>query len=176
MANIVKNEVKYNHFFDEKTKRHKINGFQSVLHCHHYTSLYTQLALDAGEAQLLKECSRESFRQVLTEYFGQNSDLTTIQAKMDVGCQYFSLVGLGKLKAVFLGDESGLFELPYSHTDSGWLKKWGQHDRPVNYISAGFIEALAEAVLELPAKSFEAIETQSIVMGAETSTFKLIRR
>jgi len=176
MATVVKNIVKYDHFFDQKTKRHQINGIQSVLHCHHYTSLYTQLALDAGEEILLKDCSREALREVLDKYFADNHNIVTTQDKIEIACQYYSLVGLGSMKVVFLGDYSGKVEVLSSHTDDGWMKKWGEYDKPVNYITAGFIEAMFESVLDKPAGSFNAIETQSIVMGADISIFKITRR
>lgn len=176
MAIVTKNEVKYNHYFDRQSKRHSINGVQSVLHCHHYTSLYTQLAMDAGETELLKECARESFREVLDSYFVDNPEVDTVPSKIEIACQYYALLGLGKMAVHFLGTESGEVELLSSHTDSGWMKKWGQYDKPVNYITAGYIEALFESVQCIAPRSFNAIETQSIVMGSETSQFKVTRR
>jgi hypothetical protein len=176
MATVKKNEINYKHYFDRSTKRHRINGIQSVLHCHHYTSLYTQLAIDAGETGLLKECARDSFRKVLDTYFADNPGINTIQAKVEIGSQYYSLLGLGKMVIKFLGDFSGEVELLNSHTDDGWIKKWQKYDKPVNYITAGFIEALFESVLGMPERSFETVEIQSIVMGAKTSVFKVARR
>ncbi len=176
MTTIIRNEVKYNHQFDPKTKRHTINGVQSVLHCHHYTSLYTQLAIDANETDLLEECARESFRHVLDAYFKDNPDIDTTVKKVQIGCQYYALLGLGRMVVHFLGSESGEVELLSSHTDDGWMKKWGNYDRPVNYISAGYIEALFESVLGTRPGAFKAVETRSIVMGAQTSLFKVTRR
>lgn len=176
MPSVMKNEVKYSHYFDQKTNRHYLNGILSVFHCHHYISLYTQLAVDAGETELLKECSRESFREVLDNYFQQNPETNTLQAKLEIACQYYSMLGLGNMKVLFLGDHSGEVDVPSSHTDNGWMKKWGQYDKPVNYITAGYIEAMFEVVLGVPAQTFEAVETQSIVMGAATSKFKVVRR
>ena len=176
MAIVAKNEVAYNHYFDRKTKRHTINGIQSVLHCHHYTSLYTQLALDAGETALLKDCARQAFHTVLEKYFTDNPSVATVKERVEIGCQYYALLGLGKMQVLFLGTESGEVELLSSHTDDGWMKKWGEFDKPVNYLSAGYIEAMFETILGLEAGSFSAVETQSIVMGAATSKFKVTRR
>jgi hypothetical protein len=176
MALVTNTEVKYDHYFDRGTKRHTINDMQSVLHCHHYTSLYTQLAIDSNETELLKECARDCFRKVLDTYYAANPDIDTVQAKAEIGCQYYSLLGLGKMVVKFLGTESGEVALLSSHTDDGWKKKWGEYDKPVNYISAGYIEAMFESVLNLPAKSFKAVESQSIVMGSEFSKFKVTRR
>lgn len=176
MAEIIKNKVKYNHYFDKKSKRHYLNGQQVVFHCHHFTALYTQLAIDAGETELLKDCSREAFRTLLDSYFAENPQIATIQDKIEIACQYYALLGLGTMKVKFIGDFSGKVEVSSSHLDSGWIKKWGNYDKPINYITGGFIEAMFESVLNLPAKSFNAIETQSIVMGSETSTFIISRR
>jgi len=176
MAVVVKNEVKYDHFFDAQTKRHQINGVQTVLHCHHFTSLYTQLAIDSNETDLIRDCARDSFRTMLDKYFADNPDIESIQDKIEIACQYYALIGLGKMKVNFLGDESGEVELLSSHTDAGWMKKWDKYDRPINYITAGYIEALFGAILGVEGGAFEAIERQSIVMGAETSLFNVVRR
>jgi hypothetical protein len=58
--------------FDSKRMRHYINNELSVLHCHHYASLFSQLADDAkllhGD-KLLKQASEESFYPVLVDYY-----------------------------------------------------------------------------------------------------------
>jgi hypothetical protein len=176
MATVVKNTVKYEHYFDPSTKRHHINGIQSVLHCHHYAALYTQLAIDANETALLQECARNSFREVLKNYLAENPDVDIVAKKVDIACQYYALLGLGKMSVIHLGEDSGEIELLSSHIDDGWKKKWGEYDRPINYISAGYIEALFEEVLQTEAHAFSVSETQSIVMGADTSTFSIVRR
>ena len=176
MSVVVRNEVAYDHDFDPKTKRHSINGIQSVLHCHHYTSLYTQLAIDASETELLQECARDSFRSMLDNYFSRHGEVDSLKKKIEIGCQYYSLIGLGMMRVNSLGNDSAEVELLSSHTDDGWKKKWGTYDKPVNYITAGFIEALLESCLMLPAHSFSVQETSAIVMGAKTSTFKASRR
>jgi hypothetical protein len=176
MTIVNKVDIIYDHVFEPSTKRHRINGLQSVLHCHHYTALYTQLAVDANETELLAECARETYSMMLANYFANHKELDTLAAKVDIACQYYSLVGMGKMVVNFLGEDSGEVELLSSHTDVGWIKKWGTYDRPVNYITVGFIEALFEVVQGLAPRSFKAVEKQSIVMGAETSVFNVFRR
>jgi hypothetical protein len=175
MATFIRNELKLDKKFNPKTKRQYLNGLPFVLHCHHYTSLYTQLAMDASETDLLKESASESFYELLTDYFCKN-DVKTVSDRVDIATQYFAVVGLGKLKVQNLNDHSGTVELVKSHVDDGWIGKWGKYDKPINYIGAGFIEAMFEAVLDEPINSFAANESQSIVMGAETSIFKVVRR
>lgn len=175
MAIVKRNEIHFKHTFDRITKRHAINDIQSVFHCHHYTSLYSQLALDADETELLKECARESFHMVLEKYYADNPDIDTVQSRTEIGCQYYALLGMGTMEVIFMGIDSGVVDVPTSHTDEGWIKKWGKYDKPINYVTAGFIEALFECALGLEPKTFIATETQSIVMGAEISTFKVTR-
>lgn len=175
MATFKKNVLVLDHIFDNQRKRHYLNGHLSVLHCHHYSSLYTQLALDSDETELLAQSSEESFYDLLVDYFDKYN-LTSIEERIESACQYYAAVGLGKMQVNYLGNDSGEVELLASHVDSGWIKKWGKYDAPVNYIGAGYITAMFSAVFDESKKTFKANEVQSIVMGAETSIFKVVRR
>jgi hypothetical protein len=162
------------HHFDSQHKRHFLNAHPIVMHCHHYGALYTQLALDAKETKLLAEVSEDTFFNVLNDYFSQNQ-LHTISQRIEIACEYFSAFGLGKMQINYLGDNAGEIELLSSHIDQGWIKKWGCYDAPVNYISAGYCSALFSSILNQPVRTFKTKEIQSIVMGAETSLFKVER-
>jgi len=175
MAVFKNNELILEHSFDRSTKRHYLNGQVSVLHCHHYSTLYTQLALDAQKTALLAESAEEAFYEYLAEYFDKHN-LAAIATKIDIACQLYAAIGLGKMRVNYLGDDSGEVELLSSHVDSGWIKKWSTYDAPVNYIGAGYITAMFSAVLAEQRNAFQANETQSIVMGAETSIFNVVRR
>ena len=107
MSEMLAHEVVYDHVFDRETKRHYVNGTLTVLHCHHYLTLYTQLAIDAGETALLQESARESFKRMLVRYFEDNLEGAPFEEKLDTACRYYSMLGLGKMKPVFVGDESG---------------------------------------------------------------------
>ena len=150
MAEMLAHEIVYDHIFDPTTKRHYLNGTLTVLHCHHYLSLYTQLAIDAGETELLKESARESFKKMLTKYFDTHLGGAPFEEKVEAGCEYYAMLGLGKMNPVFIGEESGEIELTASHTDAGWMKKWGNYDKPVNYVTAGYIEAMFELLMNTP--------------------------
>jgi hypothetical protein len=162
------------HRFDPHTRRQTINGLSSVIHCHHYSTLYTQLALDAKETGLLTEAAEDTFYDMLQCYY-QRHALTTLEARIESACQYYSALGLGLMQVHCLGDDSCEVELYTSHVDSGWLQKWGQHDVPVNYIGAGYIAALCAATLDLPAHSFRVKEVRSLVMGAPSSLFQAVK-
>ena len=56
--------------------------------------------------------------------------------------------------------------------DEGWLKKWGSRDRPVNFITAGFVAAVSALVNKKPARSFSVKETAGLVCGDEVSAFE----
>jgi len=53
--------------------------------------------------------------------------------------------------------------------DEGWLQKWGQHDKPVNHFTCGYVAAMFAAAFSRPPRSFEVVETASIVTGATDS-------
>lgn len=175
MANAGENKLTLNHIFDGSTKRHYINGHLVVLHCHHYATLYTQLAMDAEETQLLATSAEEAFYELLVDYFNEHN-ISDREARIGIARQYFSMVGLGTITVTSLSETGGEIELPTSHVDAGWLKKWGKYEHPVNFIGAGYLTAMFSAVLDKPLCSFEASEKQSIVMGAETSIFNVAAR
>ncbi|MBN1942467.1 MAG: hypothetical protein JW849_04145 [Phycisphaerae bacterium] len=165
------------HKFDAETCRHYLNKQLVVLHCHHYASLYTQLAMDCSmldAKQLLAECSEDTFLEVLTAYF-REKNVTSLEDRIAIGEQYFASTGLGKLTVQCAGADSGEVRLDFSHVDQGWIRKWEKTDQPVNFIGLGYVSALFAAVFDLPARSFRARETESIVMGCDHSTLEVVR-
>ncbi|MCX6135966.1 MAG: hypothetical protein NTV54_00510 [Ignavibacteriales bacterium] len=174
MSEFRKTQLLLDHTYDGVKKQHYLNGSLTVLHCHHYTTLYTQLALDANETALLAKTAEETFYGELTAYFEQH-DITTLKTKIELACDYYAAVGLGAMEVVSLGDDSGVVTLKSSHVDAGWLKKWGKHTVAVNYIGAGFIAAMFAVITGKPMGSFNAIETSSIVTGSPYSQFSVVR-
>jgi len=166
---------KMDHKFDPETKRHYLNDNLTVLHCHHYASLYSQLAIDAKETDLLTAVAEESFYEVLVDYYRKNS-IDSVDERMDIAAEYFSHCGLGKLDVVYAGEDAGEVHLPHSHVDDGWIKKWGKYDKPVNYIGSGFIRAMFCAVFNMPLRSYNTYEYESIVMGADVSKLKIVKQ
>ncbi len=174
MSEFRKTQLLLDHSYDAVKKQHYLNGSLTVLHCHHYTTLYTQLALDANETRLLAEPAEETFYGELAAYLKQQN-ITALTTKIELACDYYAAVGLGTMEVVSLGDDSGVVRLNSSHVDAGWLKKWGQHTAAVNYIGGGFIAAMFAVITGKPAGSFNAIETSSIVMGSPYSQFSVVR-
>lgn len=174
MAVFKKTEFVLDHTFDPKTSRHSLNGFTSVLHCHHYTTLYTQLAMDAGETELLKHTAEDIFYDFLTDYY-ETHNVKCYCKMLELAVQCYAAFGMGKMEIVNAGEDSAEIRLIQSHIDSGWLKKWGKYDAPVNYITAGFISAMLSAAFKRQVRTFSVTEFESIVMGASTSCFKAVR-
>jgi predicted hydrocarbon binding protein len=165
-----------NRVFEPKGCRHLINDDVYVLHCHHYVSLYTQLAEDCGMLdgkKLLSEVSEDTFYDVLSKYFADNK-ICCINDKVSIAEQYYTFCGLGKIKLSCIGIDGGEAKLCRSHVDEGWIKKWGKKDKPINFITCGYIAAAFSAILGKPARAYEVCETQSIVTGAEYSKFEAV--
>jgi hypothetical protein len=178
MTKYKKTELVLNKEFNPQSRRHLIGGLTVVLHCHHYASLYTQLAMDCSMLDakaLLAECSEDTWEEFLREYF-RAGNITSLGERMALAEQAFAAAGLGRMHVDCASAESGEVTLEHSHVDEGWLKKWGRHSSPVNFISAGFIAALFSAVFNLPVRSFAVAETQAIVCGAPRSRFTVVRR
>jgi len=175
MAEFKKNSLIVEHKFDTKTKRHYLNNTQTVFHCHHYTTLYTQLALDAGETVLLQNVAEESFFDLISNYF-ETHNIENLDEKVDIACEYYAALGLGDVKVRFLGEYSGEVISEHSHIEQGWLKKWGKYDKTVNYIGCGYVAAMFSAILDKPIGTFFVKEHQSIVKGDKFTMFKIVKK
>lgn len=178
MAIFLNNELMLEKTFNPRTCRHSINGVTSVMHCHHFIALITQLAGDCtllDAKALLAESAEDAFYTIFLDYFNNNK-IDDLYKKFNIIEQFFSATGLGKMKVVFAGKLSGEVILENSHIDEGWIKKWGLNDKPINYIGCGFISAAFSAVFNLPARKFNVIEKESIACGAEKSKFTIICR
>lgn len=163
------------HSFDPRSCRHSLNGLTHVLHCHHYASLYSQLADDCeflDAKQLLADCSEDSFYEVLSNYYRENR-VKGQDERFAIAQQYYSHSGLGQLNVVNADKNGGQIELPHSHVDEGWVKKWSNHDKPVNFITWGYISAMFSAVFDRPVRSYKVTEDASIVRGADRSRFSV---
>ncbi len=160
--------------FDSRKKRHYINGHGVVMHCHHYMSLYTQLALDARETDLLADVAEETFYELLGDYYAKHGT-TEVHKKVKLAEQYYAALGLGVMQVTCLGCDSGEVVLTRAHVDEGWLMKWGRYDKPVNYVTAGYVAALFALTCGMEPGSYAVKETASIVMGEPRSRFTVVK-
>jgi hypothetical protein len=164
------------HKFDPTRNRHYLNGQVAVLHCHHYASLFTQLGIDAKEivdgTKILRESSEDVFHKMLSAYFQKNG-ISDPAERIDIGRQLFSAMGLGLMEVTSASDKGGDIVLKHSHVDEGWIKKWGKYKSAVNFLGAGYIEAMFAAAYNKPLRTYKTSETQSIVTGATQSMFKV---
>jgi len=169
-------ELKLEHKFDSQRKRHYLNNQLTVLHCHHYATLFTQLGLDAKEivdgTRILKETTEDIFHEVLSNYFKNNS-VMDVAERMDIARQMFSAVGMGKMVVVAHDESGGEIEMPVAYVDEGWLKKWGKFEEPVNYIGMGYVAGMFSAAYNKLPRTFNVTETQSKVKGAVKSLLKI---
>ena len=115
---------------DNETFRNYLNGHAVVMHSHHYLALITQLAEnlpEIGGPQLLKDVVEESMLAIFNDYIQKNGLVTPLQ-RCNVGKEYYSVYGLGKMK-VGGTEKGGEVSLVRSHIDEGWIKKWGHHSK-----------------------------------------------
>ena len=162
------------HTFDDKTYRHYTNGFLTVMHCHHYMTLATQLAenfADLGGPRILAESAEDSMRPLLDDYIEKHK-LTTAPDRLKVGKDYYGAVGMGYMEVT--GDAAGgTVTLKRSHLDQGWIQKWSKRDSPMNYWTRGYISAMFGAAFDKPPRSFAVEETMAMVTGASHSEFQV---
>jgi len=159
---------------DPETHRHYLNGQPVVMHSHHYLALITKLVedlKDMGGPGILRDVVEETMRAVFDDYIQKNS-LGSAQERCNVGREYYSVFGLGKM--VVTGDENGgEVRLIHSHLDEGWLKKWGPHNDPVNHFTCGYVAAMFGAAFNKPLKTYAVTEVASIAAGSPESRFSV---
>jgi hypothetical protein len=151
---------------DNDTFRHSLNGHAVVMHSHHYLALLTKLAEDMPEIngpQILADVVEETMRPIFDDYILKNS-LTSIQDKCNVGREYFSAFGLGKM-IVSGNEKGGEVRLINSHVDEGWVMKWGVHQKPINHFTRGYVAAMFGSAFNKPLKSYLVTEEASISTG-----------
>lgn len=168
-------KLKADKTFDFSRKRLYLNNEPIVLQCHHYTTLLTQLANDAAKfngPQIMFSTSEETFYPILYKYFKENN-LISYEDRVSIVEQYYSYIGLGLMK---IDIKEFTTELLHSHLDEAWLKKWSVSEKPVNYITQGFIAAAFSAITDNNPKTFNIQEIQSIACGAETSKFIIVKK
>ena len=158
--------------FNFKTKRFYLNNELTVLQCHHYTTLLTQLANDTKKfngPQIMVSTAEETFYPILSQYF-KTYNISSYEDKAKIIEQYYSYIGMGLMK---INPNEFTTELIHSHADEAWLKKWSVSDKPINYITQGFLAAAFSAITDSNLGMFNIQEIQSIACGAETSKFKI---
>lgn len=163
--------------FDPQKCLQYVNNETSVLHCHHYATLYTKLAIDSkhqGGPQLLFESMEEAAYLTLTKYFIVEK-ISSAEDRREIAEQYFGLMGLGHL-ALNLSSQGGSAVMKHSHVDEGWVKKWQKERFAVNYIGQGYIAAAFSAIKDKPIDTFKVTETRSIVKGDSVSEFEVTVR
>ena len=164
--------------FDPRRTRHLVNGTTYVLHCHHYATLYCRLADDAeifDGKSMLRRASESAFYNEFVTIFEEHEPEDIRDAAKLIE-DYFRFAGLGRLSFERLGGMAIVARMDNSHTDEGWVKKWGTREEPVNFIGQGFLAAAAAAIFEENEGSYNVEEQQSIVSGAEYSRFVIVRR
>ena len=164
--------LKLDFSLDNETFRHYLNGFPIVMHSHHYLTLITKLAEELGDIngpQILRDVVEDSMRAVFDDYIQKNG-LSSPMDKCNVGREYYSVFGLGKL--VVTGSENGgEVRLVHSHIDEGWVMKWGSYNKPINHFTCGFIAAVFGAAFNKPARSYTVTKTASMTSNKSEGKF-----
>lgn len=160
------------HTFDSKTYRHYMNGFLSVLHCHHYLCLTTSTAdkfESLGGPAILRETAEDTIRPLLEKSMKKQS-LSGVKESLEFGARFYSMLGLGRM-SIKVKAGKGEAQLLRSHIDRGWLSKWGKSDKPVNHFTCGYLNAVFGAVYQRPPRHFSTVEVASIAQGEKTGLF-----
>lgn len=169
-------QFEMNERFDSESCRHYLNDSSVVLHSHHYATLFTELADDAVDFQgvhHLKRAAEETFYEIIQDYFNQHG-VQSMEDKAAIGCDYWRKIGMGQIAFKSVGKHSLTVEMIHSHVDQGWIEKCGKRPNPVNFITQGFVAAMAAHLLNKATRSFSVREIKSLVSGDNVSIFKAV--
>jgi len=164
--------LKLEYSLENETYRNFLNGHPVVMHSHHYLALITKMVEEMGDIggpQILTDVVEETMLVIFNDYI-QKYSLTSPMDKCNVGREYYSAFGLGKM-IVTGSEKGGEVRLVHSHIDEGWVQKWGPHNKPINHFSCGYIAAVFEAAFNKPAKSYSVTETASMAVGETEGKF-----
>jgi hypothetical protein len=90
------------------------------MHCHHYATLYTKLALDFsdfGIPYMLRDSMEEASYLVLKKAF-LIRDIKDREKKKNLAEEHFRLAGLGRVSITLTGN-GGTARMNHSHMDEG---------------------------------------------------------
>ncbi|MEW6348818.1 MAG: 4-vinyl reductase [Thermodesulfobacteriota bacterium] len=163
------------HRFDSAAKKHYLNEWNTVLHCHHYATIFTELAISArgfAGTEKLVASAEMVLGNWLKEYYRKES-ITVVATRVSVAEEYWRTIGMGLIRIVADSPVRGSATMDYSHIDEGWLKKLGSSNQPVNFLTQGFLAGVFSALFGKPFGSYAVVETHSLVMGAEASRFEI---
>lgn len=168
-------EIEFLQRHDKHNFMQYVNNESSVLHCHHYTTLFIKLAQsfqDIGGIEFLKSSMEESFFLVLRKYF-VTYRIENFEERFEVAEELFKSVGLGSLRFLEKSEKGGVAVLDVSHVDEGWKRKCKESLESVNFMSGGYIQAAFEAVYNKWIDHYTAAEVESIAKGDSRSRYTI---
>jgi hypothetical protein len=167
--------TEFNQRFDRRRMFQYVNDEPSVMHCHHYATLFSKLAIerkDLDGPKLLSESMEDAFYLVLKKYYIAK-EIKEKSGMLKVAEEYFRLTGMGDISFSNVTQEGGKASMNHSHIDEGWIKKWGRTDFVVNYMTHGYLAAAFSLINDELIRSYHIEETASIVKGYSKSEFTI---
>lgn len=166
-------ELEFEQRFDIDNMLQYVNNEPSVMHCHHYTTLFIDLAFKTQKLkgkELLTESMEEAFFLVLKKYYITHF-ITSIEDKIKIAEQYYSSVGMGQIVISAYQESGGEAILTRSHVEEGWLKKFGKSVEFVDLITPGYLSGLFSLAYNKQLRFYSIRQTSSIAKGESSTRF-----
>ncbi len=173
------NQLNFRHSYDSITNQHFHRNFSVVMHCHHYFSVFIELAHayeKQGGPRFMQEAAAETFGSFLRLYYLEDG-IKDLGERIRIAEEYWRQVGMGIIRISTQDPTYGSARMNYSHIDEGWLKKGAPTSRPINYVTQGFLAGFMQAAYTGGrSRTYEVKETKSLVLGDEYSQFEATLR
>ncbi len=144
------------------------------LHCHHFNcglinaieaiDYFDAIEIYINEAA---KCFYEYFKNILTiKNYSVNKALSIAQ-------DIYRFMGYGRIDLSELINGYGTATSDSSYFVVGWFAIYGNRDKPVCYLTRGFIKAIVAAIFDIDINVVKVVETQCMICGNDFCEFKV---
>lgn len=129
--------------YDPRIAKHFIEGRHMVLHCHHYNTLLHKAIVSTpffDGPEFIFSVFRDDFFATMKTIL-ENKRINEPEKIKKACVDFYSFSGFGKMDVTGMSEKGGKIIAISSHLASGYEKKWGIQDSPVDDFGRGFAAA-----------------------------------
>lgn len=161
---------------EKETLVKQLEGFDIMVHCHHFMSYLHRTIEDAGYVDGVKierEAAEETVFDVLKNYFALHPELVSDRDRLYAAGELFRYSGFGLLDFSRITREGGAVVSPSSFLAQGWKARFGLRQDPCCYFTCGFIAAAVELAYNQGLRVYRVEESLCIAKGDPNCEFKV---
>ncbi len=154
--------------FDANSNIILLDGAMVYLHCHHYNCGLIKVLEDIEGIRardiIVQSAAEEfytNFSEYIKKYLMEKTDFEKLNAAEDL----YRFMGFGRIDLSGVNDKGGMVYANSSYYVIGWLAKYGRRDKPLCYLTCGFLSGVLSAVYLKPLDYYKVIEKHCMITG-----------